>query len=62
VLKAAFFSSIFIFIANLQRNEGLELLAPFFRKHPQAFAGLAGALKQLYLVQRGLIKAMNTSG
>ncbi|MGB7571451.1 MAG: hypothetical protein WBL87_06820 [Methanothrix sp.] len=48
MLKVVFFSSIFIFIANLQRNEGLELLAPFFQKLPQAFAGLAEALRQLY--------------
>ena len=30
-------------------SEGLELLAPFFRKHPQAFAGLADALQRHYL-------------
>jgi tetratricopeptide (TPR) repeat protein len=30
-------------------HEGLAHLAPFCKKHPQAFAGLAGALKQLYL-------------
>jgi len=48
VLKVAFFSSIFI--ANLQRNEGPEHLAPFFQKLPQAFSGLADALRrQLYL-------------
>jgi hypothetical protein len=30
-------------------SEGLRLLAPFFQELPQAFGGLAGALKQLYL-------------
>ena len=30
-------------------SEGLSLLAPFFKKHPQAFSDLASALKQLYL-------------
>jgi len=30
-------------------SEGLELLAPFFGKHLQAFSDLASFLKQLYL-------------
>jgi tetratricopeptide (TPR) repeat protein len=30
-------------------HEGLVHLAPFFQKHPQAFAGLAGALQKDYL-------------
>ena len=30
-------------------TEGIKHLAPFYRKHPQAFRGLADVLKKLYI-------------